>query len=389
MIVILTALELEHAAVRAHLVDVELHSHPSGTLFDVGVLATCPDRRIALALIGMGNPTSAALTERAIAEFQPDIVMFVGIAGGLRTWLALGDVVVATRIYGYHGGRSEADEFRARPRAWDTPHHVEQLARHVARSAAWRRWLPDADDPVPNVYFEPIAAGEVVLNSTKSPLAEQIRTHYNDAVAVEMESAGVAHASHLNMATPTVTVRGISDLVDAKDTTDRAGWQPVAARNAAAFAMALAAELGEAGNRVNPARPSEQNHGRAQHVENNNYANYAFGDVGTQIGSIGSVTGNLAFGAQPRTEPPPPPPDHVGDLTLAVMNAHHTGRVDTDTFVSAIRTLDEVRSQLAASPAHQDPTRFADTIRRLDTLLGGVPELRAKVRALEALRGVR
>lgn len=161
MIVILTALELEHTAVRAHLSDVELHRHPSGTLFTVGTVAGHPDRRIALAVIGMGNATSATLTERAITEFQPTTVMFVGIAGGLRDWLALGDVVVATRIYGYHGGCSKADEFRVRPRAWDTSHQVEQLARHVARSSSWRQRLPKAGDTAPQVHFEPTGPATV------------------------------------------------------------------------------------------------------------------------------------------------------------------------------------------------------------------------------------
>jgi adenosylhomocysteine nucleosidase len=272
MIVILTALELEHAAVRTHLENVRPYRHPSGTLFDIGAVIGHPDAQVALAVIGAGNATAAALTERAIAEFQPSTVLFVGVAGGLRDWLSLGDVVVATRVYGYHGGRAETDEFLARPRAWDMPHHIEQLARHVARTPWSRGRLP----ATPTVHFDPIAAGEVVLNSTNSPLARQIHTNYNDAIAVEMESAGVAHAGHLNMATPTATVRGISDLVNAKDDTDLDGWQPIAARNAAAFAVALTTEL-------DPSARSDQR--RTKPAEDTNTFNN-HGSVDTQIGTI-------------------------------------------------------------------------------------------------------
>ncbi len=60
------------------------------------------------------------------------------------------------------------------------------------------------------------------------------------AVAVDMESVGVACAGHLNGSFPVLSIRGISDLADgAKAATDRAGWQNVAAGNAAAFAVAL------------------------------------------------------------------------------------------------------------------------------------------------------
>lgn len=90
------------------------------------------------------------------------------------------------------------------------------------------------------MHFRPIAAGEVVLNSRTSPLAEQLRRTYNDAAAIEMESAGVFGAGHLNRSWPVLTIRGISDRADgAKHIADKAGLQTVAAANAAAFAFAL------------------------------------------------------------------------------------------------------------------------------------------------------
>src|SRR4051794_15844432 len=103
MIVILTALQLEYLAVHRYLTGRQVHEHTAGTLFEKGVIA---GRRVAMANIGEGNVSAAALTERAINEFEPEAVLFVGTAGALRDWLRLGDVVVATRVYGYHGGRS-------------------------------------------------------------------------------------------------------------------------------------------------------------------------------------------------------------------------------------------------------------------------------------------
>ena len=59
-----------------------------------------------------------------------------------------------------------------------------------------------------------------------------------------MESAGAAQAAQLNRALPIITIRGISDRADGgKYEADDAGWQPVAAAHAAAFAVALLTEL--------------------------------------------------------------------------------------------------------------------------------------------------
>jgi 5'-methylthioadenosine/S-adenosylhomocysteine nucleosidase len=337
MIVMLTALEVEYAAVRAHLSGIAPHHHPSGTLFEVG---TAGGQEIAIALTGMGNSGAATMTERAITEFDPDVVLFVGVAGGLRDWLELGDVVVASRVYGYHGGRETKDEFLARPRAWDIPHHIEQVARSLVRGKDW------CQDP-PQVHFEPIAAGEVVLNSTESPLAKQIHRNYNDAVAVEMESAGVANAAHLHMATPSVTVRGISDLVDDKDLTDKQGWQPKAAANAAAFAVALAGALAQPRRHKGKAQPMGDT--------TNNFTNYS--SVGQQIGTNNGMVSSAHHAAPPR--------DRLDAITAAVVHAHNTGQMDTAWFTTAMVALDNLRN--SSTPPD---------LRPLKALLGGVPALR-------------
>lgn len=238
MIVILTALPVEQEAVLEHLVDVREHRHSQGTLFDVGTLTANPGREVAVGVTGQGTLAAAALTERAIAEFSPAAVLFVGIAGGLRPWLEIGDVVVGTKVYAYQGGKSEDAEFLARPRSWDISHELEQVARRVHRARTWH------EPPAPEVCFEAIAAGDVVLNSTTSPVAHALHRNYNDAVAVEMESAGFALAGHLAGRVATAAVRGISDHADGtKSVTDGRGSQRLAARNAAAFAVALAAAI--------------------------------------------------------------------------------------------------------------------------------------------------
>ncbi|WP_018682920.1 5'-methylthioadenosine/S-adenosylhomocysteine nucleosidase [Actinokineospora enzanensis] len=239
MIAILTALQSEYQAVREHLVDVRTDTHPKGTVFEVGTLTGRPGRRVAVTVGGMGNLSAATLTERIITHLRPAAVMFVGIAGGLRDWMELGDVVVATRVYAAYGGRSDTEGFSSRPRAFDAAHGPEQAARGLARGTEWRAGLQGE----PAVHFAPIVSGDVVLDARDSEHARHLRQHYNDAVAVEMESAGFAQSVHLNEVAALV-VRGISDHAGGdKRATDGKGWQDVAARNAAAFAVAVAAAV--------------------------------------------------------------------------------------------------------------------------------------------------
>jgi len=240
-VVVLTALEVEYEAVRSMLADLRQPPPVSGTRFEVGSLGRDAGE-VVLALTGAGNHASAVIAERAIREFAPSAVLFVGVAGRLRPSLALGDVVVATHVYAYHGAAARADGLKSRPRVWEIDHGIDQAARQVARQVERGR-SRRAGAEGPRVHFGPVASGEVLHDARVSEPLRWIREHYDDALAIEMEAAGVAKAGQLSAA-PVAVVRGISDRADGtKAGTDGERWQPRAVRNAASFATALAAEL--------------------------------------------------------------------------------------------------------------------------------------------------
>ena len=344
-IVILTAMNLEYRAVREQLSGITTHTHPSGTRFEVGHLNGC---RVALALTGKGNQSAAVLTERATAEFSPAAVIFVGVAGALQPHLGLGDVVVATHVYAYHGATSQDDGLTARPRTWELSHRVHQVAAHLERTGDWARRLP-AGPPAPRVHFGPVAAGEIAHYSAVSDARQWLREHYGDAVAVEMEAAGVAQAGHLNDALPTIMVRGISDYADeGKSATDDAGWQPRAAANAAAFAAALAAvlaaELDEGRGASSRSHADGTSHGGPTNLAIGNARVGVQGENvtvhgGIQLGGPDSGSGTAGFAAEADK-----PVIRPGKLRLALTRARGALRGIADLAAGVTAIMTAVRS---------------------------------------------
>lgn len=244
-IVVLTALPVEAAAVRVHLPQRVRHDLPVGTIVEEGQLQGT-GYSLCLVCTGPGNGQAAVVAERVINWASPAAIFFVGIAGALKNYIALGNVVAATRVMGYQGGKTTTTGFKPRPETWDGSHRLLQVAQYVEASASWEKFLPDDDGhSVPTVHFRPVASGDVVKDADDSPLAALLDMSYNDAAAIEMEAAGVARAAQ-HTSTDLLVIRGISDASDGtKASSDHDGWQPRAARRAAAFAVGVIAAMSD------------------------------------------------------------------------------------------------------------------------------------------------
>ncbi|NET60508.1 MAG: 5'-methylthioadenosine/S-adenosylhomocysteine nucleosidase [Symploca sp. SIO2E6] len=266
--VILTAISVEYRAVRANLK--QLTRHPYRENYEQGTFsANGQVWDVRIAATGPGNILAALQTERAIACFNPDVILFVGVAGGIKD-VRLGDVVCATKVYGYESGKVEKVNL---PRAnfGLSAFNLEEIARSEANSNDWINRLAclkkDAgtrgrgdtetrefsslvvnqslweSDSTPAVLVAPIASGEKVIASKESQVFKFLRTHYGDAVAVEMEGIGFLNATHANPQVSAMVIRGISDLIDGKSEADAQGYQEIAACHASAFAFEVLAKF--------------------------------------------------------------------------------------------------------------------------------------------------
>lgn len=248
MVMIVTALPLEADAVAEYLEAVREVEHPTtGSLYQVGRFAGPPAFDVAVVVTAPGNESAAMETERAIHQFRPAIALFVGVAGGVKDDVTVGDVVVADYVYDYSSAKEGEGFIHARVKTAKATYAAIQRARVVASSREWvaiaKRDSPTSDSREPVALIKPIAAGPRLLASTEAPTALWIKEHANDALAVEMEGFGFHAALSAYPDIEALVVRGISDVVDGKSAQSDKAWQPVAASRAAAFALTLASGL--------------------------------------------------------------------------------------------------------------------------------------------------
>lgn len=240
---IMTALPIEYQSARTHLTHLSEEVHAQGTIYERGRFVT-PDSEWSVLLVetGTNNLRAALEAERAIQHFRPDVALFVGVAGGLKD-VSLGDVVAASKVYGYEAGKAQA-LFEPRPDVGECSHALEQRARAMARSGSWLNRVTEIHpNRTPRALVGPIAAGEKVVADKRSALHQFLRVHYSDALAVEMEGRGFLTATRANRGLDALVIRGISDCIDAKAAADASGSQERASKHASAFAYEVLAQF--------------------------------------------------------------------------------------------------------------------------------------------------
>jgi nucleoside phosphorylase len=235
--VILTALEVETSAVLRQLGGHKVET-VSGTGFFRGQFE---DWTVLVAEVGPGNFGAAVIAMRALERYQPRVAMFVGVAGGVKD-VTIGDVVVATKVYGYEAGKDSDDRFRPRPEVLKSAHDLEQRARILRQSGEWRKRLnSEINHQASRVLVGPIAAGEKVVASSGALTAKLLKELYSDVLAVEMEGRGFLEAVHINQPVRGCVVRGISDLLTGKADAEKLGSQERSSDAASAVAFEILA----------------------------------------------------------------------------------------------------------------------------------------------------
>jgi nucleoside phosphorylase len=197
------------------------------------------------------NLAASGSVTKIVRDFLPDRLIVVGIAGGIASrGTALGDVIVPQFIHYSELAKHIDDKVLWRYVSYDHPSTtlLGESVRDVHRRNTWAQNIsvvrPAAGD-VRVRLGESIIAGDKIWGNLNDDAQKLTLDRFEDAVAVETESAGVARAvftarCEYNHNLQYVVIRAISDLVDQiENQTTRDIWRRYAADVAASFAVDL------------------------------------------------------------------------------------------------------------------------------------------------------
>jgi len=206
------------------------------------------------------NIPCATLTSDIIDDFRPEVLLLVGIAGGLtddgagRDGIALGDVVVADSVAYVEFMKITDGKYSLRHFPLDHPSiHlrkviVKALVRSFDLAAAIKIERPDKLT-TPKILEGEIVCGDKVMGGLEDPMQAKLLEPFEKAIAVDMESIGMARAvcerrTSIWYNPRYLVIRGISDLVTVGENAEtRAKWKPYAAYAASAVAKAFVDRL--------------------------------------------------------------------------------------------------------------------------------------------------
>jgi L-histidine Nalpha-methyltransferase len=277
-IAIMTIREDEFEAVRERFKTTRQRM-PGGRPYLIGEIATYNGHRYTIAIarsIEQGNDASQRLAHDIIQNLDPQLILLVGIAGGLPSKeLTLGDVVVSSHIVNPNIDARNADGTTDYMVGGGSPHpivehiisllpgdpqlkswntldsitlerpgvNLQQL--HIYGSREWSNRIRESltwhFPKVPDRQRSPLATIGPIISSNhllKDPsmLIDLLKTH-RSVLAVEMEAAGAYEAARRpDRIYPVMAIRGISDIVGLQRDNR---WTAYACQTAAAFAYAL------------------------------------------------------------------------------------------------------------------------------------------------------
>jgi len=215
----------------------------------------------------LGQPTDRSnipcsnFVGEIIEDFRPQVLLLVGIAGALcdgengREGLKLGDVVIADSVsYVEFLKVTQTGTFlRHFPIDQPSVHLRGAVSQQIARSFALRDVLAVAapDSAVtPKIHIGQIVSGEKVMSGIDSPVQAELLKPFDKALAVDMESIGMARMVCERRTSfwynpRYAVVRGISDLVGIAGNAEvRDAWRKYAAHTAAVVAAEFIRRFG-------------------------------------------------------------------------------------------------------------------------------------------------
>ncbi|KAA5805652.1 5'-methylthioadenosine/adenosylhomocysteine nucleosidase [Thermoanaerobacterium thermosaccharolyticum] len=159
---------------------------------------------------GIGKVNAAIAAQILISEFNVDYIINTGVAGGIKSGINVGDIVISSDAIEHDFDTTAfGDELGVIPRMKTSVFKADKYLIDIALKAA-------NDNIDGKAYVGRIVSGDRFVSSKEE--ARRLGQQFS-AYAVEMEGAAIAHTSYLNDI-PFVIIRSISDNADGNATSD-------------------------------------------------------------------------------------------------------------------------------------------------------------------------
>lgn len=189
---------------------------------------------VVVATSGVGKVNAAVSAQTMILKFNPDILINIGVAGGLSEGLSIGDIAVATSV-------AEHD--------MDT----SPLGDEIGFITGIDKVYMDCDAKITDLMYEcaeeiegikaekgTIVSGDQFISSDSQ--RDRILKYFPNAVAAEMEGASIGHVCTMANK-PFAVLRAISDGANSDSSIDFPTFTKLAAKNSVKIILKLIEKL--------------------------------------------------------------------------------------------------------------------------------------------------
>lgn len=203
-------------------------------------------RPVVVTLTGVGKVNAAMTTTILLMNWQPQQLIFTGIAGGVNPEVLPGDIVIAKSTIQHDFGKITS----AGMTIWNTRNPIDGVANPMyfpadsilllkAQKASNLIKFKEIEGRKIKVMLGIVATGDVFVNSDEKVkvLQDQVKGD-----ATEMEGAAVAQVCY-QLKIPCLILRSISDNANAKAHLDMNTFASTAAYNSASLVLGILGNL--------------------------------------------------------------------------------------------------------------------------------------------------
>ncbi len=197
------------------------------------IIGTIADKEVIVATCGIGKVISAINTAKILENYDIELVINIGTAGGINKDANIADVIVASRVTYHDFDLYSIDgtypSFDNNYYTFDTDKNLTELAYNVIKS----------DDY--NVFVKPLVSGDAFISSKEK--VAYIQKHFPEAYGCDMEACSIAHCCH-EYRKKFLVIRSFSDIVTKKgNELDFNEYKFIASKRAAQFSKQIIEKL--------------------------------------------------------------------------------------------------------------------------------------------------